>query len=227
MDKMDKKIEKFDVKSKSRLQSILVKPGLVEDDDSFFKGPMRPRAMTDPISPRPCHHVRFDLPDIIVDDCSDDENNTDDAFPDEKTRELANTDEGAFFVYTSPPRQRANTCPVNMFSSKTRVRKHRPPTPPPTDRVSPDFPRYPSWEKADFSRHQLDCVEEVKESVPDSNRSDSPRRSRKALHANSKTTKTSSTKETKDSSNSSSSSVPKLTNGHVSSKSSGIIQTSA
>ncbi|XP_052771273.1 uncharacterized protein LOC128210961 [Mya arenaria] len=145
---------------KQPLQSILVKCPSGDDEESFFKmGKFRPRAMTDPISPRPRLHVHFDLPDITVDDCSDDEDN------DEFREELANTNEGAFFVFKSPPRQRSNTCPMNMFSKRQRNRRNRPATPPPADEVPHDAPRYPSWERVPFSPHALTSVEET-ETVP-------------------------------------------------------------
>lgn len=239
LENMEKRSENVDIKKPAKLQplqSILVNAGSVDDDEHFFRAPMRPRAMTDPISPRPCHHVRFDLPDIIVDDCSDnDESNIAESSPDEISKELANTNEGAFFVFKSPPRQRSNTCPSNMFS-KRRERKYRPPTPPPSDRIPLDAAtKYPSWEKVDFSRHHLDSVEEVKEatlsSAQDSACSKSTMKtgSQKVLNSKTvKTTVTSSVKETMESS--SSSSVSRIVNGHVTSKTNGIrdvIHTSA
>ncbi|XP_060554277.1 uncharacterized protein LOC132715298 [Ruditapes philippinarum] len=204
-----------------RTKSILVHHGSVDtDDESFFRTPMRPRANTDPISPRPCYHVRFDLPDIVVDDCSDnDEENVDRSRPEEINKELANTEEGAFFVFKSPPRQRSNTCPVNMFS-KHKERRNRPPTPPPAEKLPEDtFPRYPSWEKVQFSPHSLTSVEEAREFVVTQEKSvtksESPTRSRKTVHT--RTVKSSSMKEFKSSSPKRS--VPRLPNGHVGAKS--------
>lgn len=150
----------------SQLHSILVHH--VEDDD-FFHGQMRPRANTDPVSPRPRLHVTFDLPDIVVDDCSDnDEDNVDSSRPEEINKDLRNTAEGAFFVFKSPPRQRSNTCPNNMFS-KRKSRRNRPPTPPPKETVTQEFPRHPSWEKVTFSPHSLSSVEETRELTRDQN----------------------------------------------------------
>lgn len=251
--KMDKNIKTSDPISITEptpriqpLQSILVNHGSVDnDDDHFFRTPMRPRANTDPISPRPCHHVRFDLPDIIVDDCSDnDDSYLDQSHPEEINKELANTDEGAFFVFKSPPRQRSNTCPINMFS-KRKERKNRPPTPPPAEKLPPDtFPRYPSWEKVHFSPHSLSCVEEARETVTvtqekvvtksespsrQSDHSDSPVRSRKTVHT--RRVKSSSVKEFRQSPSSSPKrTLPRIPNGHVGSKSNEIrdaIHTSA
>lgn len=144
-----------------RLHSILINH--VDEDDFFHAGHMRPRANTDPVSPRPRLRVTFDLPDIVVDDCSDnDDDNVDRSHPEEINKELRNTAEGAFFVFKSPPRQRANTCPMNMFS-KRKPRKNRPPTPPPKESGSQEFPRHPSWEKVTFSPHSLTSVEESRE----------------------------------------------------------------
>lgn len=134
-------------------------------DDQFFKlGPMRPRANTDPSAPRPKLRVRFDLPDIIVDDCSDEE--LEQIYSPNRARdEKADTEEGAFFVYTSPPRQRSNTLPSNMFRRKVI---DRPPTPPPRDSVPKDgFHRHLSKEMASFSPHKLS---KVAEDVPDSSK---------------------------------------------------------
>lgn len=224
----------------TRKKSILVHHGSVDtDDDSFFRTPMRPRANTDPISPRPCHHVHFDLPDIVVDDCSDnDDENVDRSHPEEINKELANTEEGAFFVFKSPPRQRSNTCPVNMFS-KRKERRNRPPTPPPADKLPEDtFPRYPSWEKVHFSPHSLSSVEETREFVVTQEKSvtksdsptrsntghNSPARSRKSLHT--RTVKSASVKEFKSSTSTSPKRpVPRLANGHVGSKSNTIHST--
>lgn len=170
-----------------RLHPILVNTSSAGNgEDSFFKlGPMRPRANTDPTAPRPRLRVHFDLPDIIVDDCSEDELEKIYS-PDIMTNELTNTEEGAFFVYTSPPRQRSNTCPSNMFRRVT----DRPPTPPPSDKVSKDgFTRHHSKEKVSFSPHKLS---KVTEDVPDiskpadrkgaQNKSSSPSRTRKPTH---------------------------------------------
>ena len=156
-------------------------------DDPFYRlGPMRPRANTDPTAPRPRLRVHFDLPDIIVDDCSDDELEKIYS-PDVITNELANTAQGAFFVYTSPPRQRSNTCPSNMFRRKIN---NRPPTPPPSDKVPKDgYQRHIGKDKVSFSPHKLS---KVAEDVPDvarsidrrgvQQKSSSPTRSRKPTH---------------------------------------------
>lgn len=237
-DKMDRISDPISIKEtspKGPLQSILVKCGSVDtDDESFFRTQMRPRANTDPISPRPCHHVRFDLPDIIVDDCSDnDDNYLDDSHPEEINKELANTDEGAFFVFKSPPRQRSNTCPENMFS-KRKERRNRPPTPPPAEKLPPDtFPRYPSWEKVQFCPHSLSRVEEARETVTVITqekvvtKSESPSRSRKTIQT--RRVKGSSVKELIHSPSSSPKrTVTRLANGHVGTKSNEIsIHTSA
>lgn len=150
-------MEKARMKAKD-LHPILLNPITPpHSDEDFFKGPMRPRANTDPVSPRPRLHVHFDLPDIVVDDCSDnDEDHVDRSRPEEINRALADTDEGAFFVFKSPPRQRSNTCPSNMFS-KRRSAKDRPPTPPPKDE---QFNKYPSFEKVSFQPHTLSKVTE-------------------------------------------------------------------
>lgn len=214
------------------LQSILIRQRVSldhGDDDSFFHTPMRPRANTDPISPRPNLHVRFDLPDIIVDDCSDnDDENLDKSHPEEINKELANTNEGAFFVFKSPPRQRSNTCPMNMFSRRKKA-LDRPPTPPPMDKLPQDtFPRYPSWEKVHFSPHSLTSVEEGKEqNVLDkkgvSSKIDS--RTRKTM-----VTRTVKTSKVKITSHDSTHSSPKrgitnVQNGHASPKTNGIKDT--
>ena len=156
-------------------------------DDPFYKlGPMRPRANTDPTAPRPRLKVHFDLPDIIVDDCSDEELEKMYS-PDVITNELANTAQGAFFVYTSPPRQRSNTCPSNMFRRKTI---DRPPTPPPSDKIPKDgVQRHIGKDRVSFSPHVLS---KVAEDVPDlaktverkgaHQKTSSPTRSRKATH---------------------------------------------
>ena len=170
------------------LHPILTKTTSVGgSDDQFFRlGPMRPRANTDPSAPRPRLKVRFDLPDIIVDDCSDDELEKL-CTPDGARYEQADTEEGAFFVFKSPPRQRANTLPSNMF--RRRV-KDRPPTPPPSDNVPREgFHRHVSKEMASFSPHKLT---KVTEDVPDTqkaserkgtqHKSSSPSRSLKNTH---------------------------------------------
>ncbi|KAL4231682.1 hypothetical protein ACF0H5_009261 [Mactra antiquata] len=220
------------------LHSILIRHGASfdHDDDSFFHTPMRPRANTDPMSPRPNLHVRFNLPDIIVDDCSDnDDDQVDKAHPEEINKELANTNEGAFFVFKSPPRQRSNTCPVNMFSKRKKA-LDRPPTPPPADKLPQDtFPRYPSWEKVHFSPHSLDSVEEGKEQTAGDKKgvvtSKIDCRSRKiSLTKTVKTTKVK-TSGTRDGvSTSPKRGCTNVTNGHVPQKSNGIrdaIQSSA
>ena len=152
-----------DVSKPHKLHPILTKTTSIGgSDDQFFRlGPMRPRANTDPCPPRPRLKVRFDLPDSIVDECSDDELEKI-WTPDSARNELANTEEGAFFVFKSPPRQRSNTLPCNMF--RRRV-KDRPPTPPPSDNVPHDGPhRHVSKEMATFSPHKLT---KVTEDVPD------------------------------------------------------------
>ena len=228
------------VKPKLTLQSILInnKTSPTEnDEEEYFGGQMRPRANTDPVSPRPklnrlrSLHVHFDLPDIIVDDCSDnDEDYMDRSRPEEINKELANTDQGAFFVFQSPPRERSNTCPKNMFSKKRRAR-NRPPTPPPSDNVPRDFPRHPSWEKVSFSPHSLTKVsedaKEMREQIADSQESEqkppkstSPTRSRKAMNVYPKGTKTTAlrSRNTDSPSNSpkrSGTGSTKLQNGHI------------
>lgn len=155
-----------DCRTYRQLHPILVNTSSAgSGEDPFFKlGPMRPRANTDPTSPRPPLRVHFDLPDIIVDDCSEDELERIYS-PDAMTKELTNSEEGAFFVYTSPPRQRSNTCPSNMFRKKL----DRPPTPPPSDRVSKEgFNRHISKDKVSFSPHKLT---KVTEDVPDLSKS--------------------------------------------------------
>lgn len=235
---MDTSSDTIDIQKGSRLpqlQSILVNH-VDLDDDTFFNTAMRPRANTDPISPRPCLHVRFDLPDIVVDDCSDnDADNLDQSHPEEINRELVNTDEGAFFVFKSPPRQRSNTCPINMFSKHKARReiKDRPPTPPPLDKIPLDtFPRYPSWEKVHFCPHSLSRVEEARETTCTTTRertissakSDSSTRTRKTH------TRTNHSSTVKELNSSPKRTVPRIPNGHVSSRSSDIrdaIHTSA
>ena len=209
-------------RSSNQLQSILVHH--LEEED-FFHGQMRPRANTDPISPRPRLHVTFDLPDIVVDDCSDnDEDYLDCAHPEEINKDLRNTDEGAFFVFKSPPRQRANTCPMNMFS-KRKPRRNRPATPPPKESGSQEFPRHPSWEKVTFSPHSLTSVEETREISRDTAQTsrtispDSYNRSRKLGQ-------TQPARGRQKGANESPSSSPKrtlsrLTNGHVTHKPAG------
>ncbi|KAH3706515.1 uncharacterized protein LOC127858004 isoform X2 [Dreissena polymorpha] len=147
---------------KQPLHSILVNGNT--DDDFFKVAKFRPRANTEPTPPKPKLRVHFDLPDIVVDDCSDNEQDViDTSRPEEINKELANTAEGAFFVFKSPPRQRSNTCPINMFGG-SKPRKNRPPTPPPKDRIPQgNLQRYPSWEKVDFAPHTLCSVEEAKE----------------------------------------------------------------
>ncbi|KAL3863856.1 hypothetical protein ACJMK2_005583 [Sinanodonta woodiana] len=128
--------------------------------------PMRPRAYTDPSSPKPRmkHHVHFDLPEIIVDDYSV----NDDQGKDNELQEKANTAEGAFFVYTSPPRRRSNTCPSTLFSRKPE----RPGTPPPE--IKNNIKKVENLfigpqRGVSFSPHRLPKVaEELKESKLDS-----------------------------------------------------------
>lgn len=222
-----------------QLQSILVNH-VDLDDDTFFRTPMRPRANTDPISPRPCLHVRFDLPDIVVDDCSDnDDDNLDESHPEEINKELVNTDEGAFFVFKSPPRQRSNTCPINMFS-KHKARKEikdRPPTPPPLDKIPQDmFPRYPSWEKVHFSPHSLTRVEEARETTCTTTTTTTRERTISSAKSESSTrtrkthTRTIHSSNVKELNSSPKRTVPRIPNGHVGSRSNDIrdaIHTSA
>ena len=156
--------ENGDTPKPQKLHPILSKTSSVGgSDDQFFRlGPMRPRANTDPCPPKPKLKVRFDLPDIVVDECSDDELDTVWTPTDKARSEQANTEEGAFFVFKSPPRQRSNTLPCDMF--RRRV-KDRPPTPPPSDNVPRDGPHRPvSKDLASFSPHKLT---KVAEDVPD------------------------------------------------------------
>lgn len=203
------------------LHSILIHHG---DDDDFFHRPMRPRANTDPVSPRPRLHVTFDLPDIVVDDCSDnDEDNVDRSHPEEINKELRNTAEGAFFVFQSPPRQRANTCPMNMFSRR-KPRRNRPPTPPPSETVSQELNRHPSWEKVTFSPHSLSSVEETREMTRDSSNSSCAKSTSETAQRQSRKTNINRSGKTKQKALDSPSSSPKRTlpripNGHVTHKS--------
>jgi len=201
--------------SKQPLHSILVNSNQPQSDDDFFKSRLfRPRANTDPVSPRPRLHVHFDLPDIVVDDCSDNEYDEDDG----EENELANTNEGAFFVFKSPPRQRSNTCPTNMFSTKRRQRRNRPPTPPPPGEVSHDLQRYPSWERVGFSPHALTSVEETREI---STTTIQDKKSTTTTKSETKTRKISVGKMAKDKQSGVQTpkrSLPKLPNGHVTSK---------
>lgn len=92
-------------------ENIVVKDRLRVDES------MRPRANSDPAASKAELHVHFDLPEITVDDFSEELDHL---------KEKANSSEGAFFVFTSPPRRRANTCPEKYFRNDDR-----PPTPPP------------------------------------------------------------------------------------------------
>ncbi|KAK3587483.1 hypothetical protein CHS0354_003623 [Potamilus streckersoni] len=154
---------------KPKTHSILINKNdesIVEiSSKDYLDIPMRPRAYTDPSSPKPKmkHHVHFDLPDIIVDDYSD----QDDRGKDNELQEKANTAEGAFFVYTSPPRRRSNTCPSSLFSRKIE----RPGTPPPE--IKNNIKKVENLfigpqRGVSFSPHRLPKVtEELKESKSD------------------------------------------------------------
>jgi hypothetical protein len=115
----------------------------------------RRRANSDPNA----SHIRAfqdscQLPEITVEDFSD--------MDKQCMLDKANcTQEGAFFVPSSPPRPRSNTCPDDLFRKKAAA---RPPTPPPMPGVKKNpfggLPRHVSRERVSFAPHKLSKLKE-------------------------------------------------------------------
>ncbi|KAK7465247.1 hypothetical protein BaRGS_00037584 [Batillaria attramentaria] len=113
---------------------------------------VRPRANSDPTAGTWSKAPTITLPEITVEDCTDNE-----------LLEInAGLDEGGLFGMDATPRRRANTCPEDLF----RKRNGRPPTPPPStfrkgsSKFKPGFTKPVLRESVSFIHHRLSKLTE-------------------------------------------------------------------